>query len=153
MPPPIALKDRKGKARKRSVKNSDTSPVTIRFRERAKEALDYRKQGYTFPEIGKVMKCDASYAHRMVKWAMDQILAVSVDEYRHLQNQRLDALLTAVMAAAVSGDVPALQNALKVMAEQSKLNGLYAPTKLEHSGEITNSGPPIFIIRQEDADL
>ncbi len=150
---PTPLAQRKGRRRRRTTKNADTSPANIRFRERVKEALEYRKLGYTFQEIADEMKFDVSYAYRLVKWGMDQITAEPAEDLKKMQSMRLEAMMTGVMDKAIAGDAEATQTCLNVMEMFNKLHGLLAAQKLEHSGEVQGGGNTVFIISEADAKL
>lgn len=141
---------RKGR---RSVKNSSTSPASIKFRENVRAVLEYRKQGFTFEQIGREMHFGGSYACRLAKWGLDEIITPSVEDYRKLQNARLDDLLSAVYSNAIQGDAEAIGCSLKIIDMASKLNGLFAAQKMEHSGEVKGGTQTIFVISEDDAKL
>lgn len=61
----------------------------------------------------------------------------SVDEMRQLEVLRLNRLQAAYWTPALKGDKKAADIVLKCAAARDRLQGLAAPTKVEHSGEIT----------------
>ena len=70
---------RKYTARRRgrqTTKNCNTSPARIRRTEKIKEALDYRKCGYTYAQIARQMKCSQSVAHTYVVDGLTAMLLV-----------------------------------------------------------------------------
>jgi hypothetical protein len=155
--PPGAPDGRKGGG-KSTVKNSSTSPrkimITAKFKKQAEEAVQYRLLGYTYGQIGAEMKCDPSYANRLVKWAMNSQPVDGVEELRQLQSNRIEAMLSAVLDRAISeGDGDAQDHARKSIELLAKLNGLFKPVEVKHSGEIEGGGTTVFIITPEDAKL
>jgi hypothetical protein len=145
--------DKRKRRGKRTTKNSTTSPRSIRFRRQAAEAIDYRLLGYTFEQIGKEMGFDKSYAYRLVDWAMTETVAEPVERLRKIMRMRLEAMMTGVMDKAISGDGEAQDHARRTMEIQAKLDGLFAPTKLEHSGEVQGGQPVIVQISVDDAKV
>lgn len=60
--------------------------------------------------------------------------SLNVDQYRKLQEQRLLSLVAAVWPKATEGDLPAVEQTRKLIADLTKLFGLEAPIKTELSG-------------------
>src|SRR5690554_5869536 len=103
---------------------------------RAVEALDLRRQGYSFREIGAKLGCCHATAYRHVTEALadtvrerDQLAADLIQ----IEVERLDAALNAVWDGAMKGDVRKVDRVLKISERRSRLLGLDAPTKLEAS--------------------
>lgn len=153
----IGQKDTKGDRRKRkgkrSVNKSTTSPKSIKFRKQAAEAVEYRVMGYTFAEIGEAMKFDASYAFRLVDWAMKETIEEPVKRLRDIMRRRLEKMQTGVLDKAFEGEVDAQDQVRRNMELQAKLDGLFAPNKVEHSGEVAGGGTAVFVISEADAKL
>lgn len=100
-------------------------------RARAAKALDLRQQGRTWQTIANELDYkDRSGAYRAVQRLLDRTEFESVQEYRVLEGDRLDALHAAYWPAAMHGDVKAAEFVLKVSDRRSKLLGLDAPTRL-----------------------
>jgi hypothetical protein len=149
--------DRRRRKGKKTVKNSSTAPrkliITAKFRKQSAEAIQYRLMGYTFTQIGEEMKVDPAYAHRLVKWAMDTQPVEGADELRALMSQRLEMMLVGTLDRAFEGDSEAQDQSRRTMEFFAKLNGLYKPQKVEHSGEVQGGGNAVFIISETDARL
>ncbi|UGY23740.1 hypothetical protein HU675_0038305 [Bradyrhizobium septentrionale] len=150
-------KDRRRKKGKKTVKNSSTSPreiaVTAAFKRKAEEAVQYRLQGYTFQQIGEELKVNRTYAYKLVRYAMESQPIEGVEELRSLMAARLEMMLTATLADAFEGDSERMDQARRTMEFQAKLLGLYAPQKVEHSGEVAGGAQPVFVISAADAKL
>jgi hypothetical protein len=149
-------KDKRKRKGKNTVKNSTTSPrkiaVTANFKKKAEEAIQYRMLGYTFVQIGAEMKCDPGFANKLVKWAMEREPVTGAEELRALMSSRLEMMLTGTLDRAFEGDAEAQDQARRTMEFYAKLNGLYAPQKVEHSGEVAG-GNAVFVISEVDAKL
>ena len=63
-------------------------------------------------------------AFRTVAKAMDSHVAEAVEEHRHLEVERLDALQAGLWDRAVAGDLAAAEAALKIIVARCKLLGL-----------------------------
>jgi predicted DNA-binding protein (UPF0251 family) len=98
------------------------------------EALKLRSMGLTFQKVADNLGISKSTAYERVQRALAAIPAEVVDEYRRLENERLDLLLEVTMEKALSGDKAAMfavDRALAIMERRGKLNGTDAPQKHE----------------------
>lgn len=91
------------------------------------EAFRLRSTGLSYREIADAMCCDVATAHRRVRRALGKIPKELADEYRALEELRLDALLEAIWAKAMDGDLKAVDRVLAIMRRRSQLLGLDAP--------------------------
>jgi DNA-binding CsgD family transcriptional regulator len=88
-----------------STKNCSTSPRAIRYAERIAEALDYRRQGFSYSEIAKQMRCSLSTAHGYITDRLAALVTEDRAEVLKLELDRLDQLMASIYAAAAQGDV------------------------------------------------
>jgi hypothetical protein len=95
----------------------------------AAEALELRTQGLTYREIGNRLGVDASTAFRRCQNALAEIPAQAVEEHRHVELARLDALLSACWQEAMQGKASAIRSALGIIDRRAKILGLDAPTR------------------------
>jgi hypothetical protein len=150
-------KDKRLRKGKRTVKNSTTAPrrlaITAAFRKKAAEAVEYRLMGYTFAQIGEAMGFDQSYAYRLVNWSLENTPIENAVELRAIQSKRLETMNSAILSDAFEGNSEAMDQARRNIDLFCRINGLFAPTKVEHSGEIEGGVQPIFIISEIDAKL
>ena len=128
---------------------------SIATREKDAKAVDLRRRGLTYDQIGAQLGCAASSAHEAVQRGLREALAEPAAELIQLESERLDALrrlferITATKhyyAAASTGKValhpvtqepllddgPALQAGLallRVSESYRKLKGLDAPAR------------------------
>ena len=129
-----ALKRRKREAKKRrppyaggfSIKNSHTSPRRVALRKNQAAALELRRTGYSFDEIAAHMKRPRATIHRWITDALDEVVQEPAQAVLKLELQRLDAYLAAYHAAAIEGDIPATEIALKISEKRCRLLGLFA---------------------------
>jgi hypothetical protein len=130
--------------------DSRSSARRVRAAERRTQALDLRKQGKTFAEIGRELECSEQRAHAIVTAELQRLNARRSEqaaEVARLELERLDALLAAVWPTAKEGEGPAIDRVLAIMARRAKLQGLDAPDKRELFG--SGGGPLRFAL--EDA--
>jgi len=118
-------------------KASKTAARRIIAAERRLRALELRKQGYSYTEIGKAVGTSAQHAHRMVVKELERIsakLSENADELRELQLERLRDLLLALWPKAAHGNLQVIDRVLKILQEISKLTGIAAPERHELTG-------------------
>lgn len=130
---------------------STTSQRIIRGRERELKALEMRKAGATFEQIGNALGITPQGAHRAVKRALRRIIEKSdeaAEEIRRLELERLDAMLLALWPQAKRGNLGAVDRILRIMERRAKLLGLDAPKAVD----ITTDGGPIVIRWPSEAD-
>jgi len=96
------------------------------------EALRMRSRGYTYQQIADNMGCSKPTAYARVQRALAAIPAEAAEEYRRLENDRLDTLQAIAMHEAMTKkSMQAIDRVLHIMDRRAKLLGLDAPTKTE----------------------
>ncbi|MEW2066663.1 hypothetical protein [Streptomyces sp. NPDC007346] len=110
--------------------------------ERRKKALALQIAGLDLRTIAdQVGYADASAAKKGIDRAIEESIARTkddVDELRRREVMRLDRLQAAFWSPAVKDrDKKAADIVLKCINTRDRLQGLSAPVKVEHSGEIT----------------
>lgn len=96
------------------------------------EALKLRSRGYTYQQIADHMACSKPTAYARVQRALAAIPAEAAEEYRRLENDRLDTLQAIAMHEVVTKkSMQAIDRVLHIMDRRAKLLGLDAPTKTE----------------------
>lgn len=119
------------------------TPQALSNKETAIQALALRKTGATYEQIAAHLGySNRQSANRAVLRLLAAHEAENVADLRTLENMRLDDLLFAVYKAAKSGDLGAIDRALRIMERRAKLLGLDAPVKQEISG---TDGAPLSI--------
>jgi hypothetical protein len=103
-------------------------------RERHALALEMRKFGYSYSQIGEHYEITEQAARSLVKSAMEQAIKEPGQEVIDLELQRLDQLYRLAFAAAVGGDTDAINKCLGIMQRRSKYLGLDTPEKREITG-------------------
>lgn len=99
--------------------------------------MEYRNAGLSFREIGAKVGVNHTYAFRLYREAIDERVAelnVETDKHVAAQIARLESLITTQWAMLPSAQAAGV--ILQALAAQAKLLGLYAPTRVEHSGEV-----------------
>jgi hypothetical protein len=122
-----------------------TSRQRIGRSERANQALELRKAGKTFVEIGKKMGVSPQRAHALVTQELVRLNATRSEaaaEVCRLELERLDVLLAGLWGNAKAGDTCAVDRVLSIMARRAKLIGLDAPEKRELTGK---GGSPLAL--------
>jgi hypothetical protein len=126
-----------GNSAKRDIRTADVQ-------EKRARALDLRRRGLTYRDVAKQLGCALSIAHEYVHEAIAAIPREAAEDVRALELAKLDAserrLARAAQKAEHAGEfgvVATVTNALTKIAERrSKLLGLDAPEKIEHSGTV-----------------
>ena len=93
--------------------------------QRQKRAVELRRAGYSYREIGKAIGIGTTSAHRLVSKAVVETrtaIAEDTHEMRTLELSRLDALLGSLWADARRGNLGAIDRVLKIMERRAKRN-------------------------------
>lgn len=109
----------------------------INAAEKRKRAVELRKAGAPYSRIGEELGVSRQRASKMVKEAMEELKAETVQEtenLRQMEAQRLDTLQVGVWSRAVKGDLDALDRVLKISHRRSKMLALDKPNRVEVSG-------------------
>lgn len=104
-----------------------SSPRRVKSRERMTRALNLRASGATYQAIADDLDITAPSAHALVQKALHEIPAEAVDELRRVELGRLDQMLLGIWTEATSGNLNAIDRAVKLMERRAKLAGLDAP--------------------------
>ena len=119
-----------GAAAKSSVRRIRTTEKTLR-------ALELRKRGLNYTQIGKKLGCHRSTACRYVLSELENLADKCREEAAHVRDlelQRLDALYLVAYAEVEEGNVPAIDRCLRIMERRAKLLGLDAAQKVDVNG-------------------
>ncbi len=129
--------------RKRTRGAPPDVPQRIRRTDKRASAIDLRRAGWDYWEIADALALtDISEARALVKEAMAEVekdLKETASELLGLQLARCEQLIKALLPKALApenehqarGQARAVEMVLKVMEQQAKLEGLYAPEKKE----------------------
>lgn len=101
-----------------------TRPENIDRADRQRAALDLRREGKSYDEIGAALGIAPQSAHRLVSRALEALTTAPALELQRLEVERLDALQAAVWPAAVAGDLPAVDRALRIAERRARLLSL-----------------------------
>ncbi len=121
---------------------SKTGPPRLSACDRERRALELRRAGHSYSEIGRKLGCGSS--HRDVTAYLDRVAeenAESARELVRLEVERLDALQAAVWDQAMAGQLGAVDRAVRIGERRAKLPGLERE-KVELSG---SGGAPIEV--------
>lgn len=98
---------------------------------RQAQALKLRAAGTGYEEIARAVGyANASGAFKAVVCGLKKTLAEPANELRTLELKRLDNYLLAISKQVQSGDLKAIDRAIKISERRSRLLGLDAPTKI-----------------------
>lgn len=122
------------------------SPIKAASLEREVKAMELRKRGFTFREIGALLK-DEKYpngisgksAFKLVQRAFKRLAAQSTEEtadYRNLSLERLDVMRKGLYDEAANGNVQAVMAMLKIEERFARITGLDQPVKVEQKATI-----------------
>ena len=114
--------------------NSPTRPKMTTAAQRRVQALELRKAGYTYEQIGVALEISTQAAYKHVVKALSVIhekITEATEELRTLEVQRIDRLFEVMYKKAEKGDYNAIDRCLRLMERRAKLLGLDAPAKSE----------------------
>lgn len=119
-------------SRQAQVKNR----TNVQRAERRLEALQMRRAGHTYAEIGEALGVNPSRAHAIVQTTLRNMLREPADDVRQMEDTRLDSMLRALWGRIEHGDVAAISAALRIMERRARLLGLDAPTQQQVVTEV-----------------
>ena len=124
------------------AKQSKTSAQRLIGAEKRLQALELRKCGATFAEIGKGLGISTQRAHKIVMEELERLAMLrlgNADELRRLELERLEMASIPVVNKVKRGDLQAALVWIKLSESRRKLLGIDAPARQEISGP--NGGP------------
>ena len=131
----------------------DRCKTTARIAEavdKAVEAMELRKAGASFVQIGKQLGFSTQHAHRLVTKELARMnaeLKEVAGDVTRLELERLDAMWLGLWTRARQGDDKAVVACLRIMERRAKILGIDAPLRQELTG--ADGGP----IQTVDVDL
>jgi len=135
--------------------NSPTAPKMVIAAQRRVQALELRKAGYTYEQIGVALGISSQAAYKHVVKALGVInekLSEATEELRTLEVQRLDRLFEVMYKKAEKGDMNAIDRCVRLMERRAKLLGLDAPAKQEIGLDSTISINFVDIVNGSESD-
>ncbi len=122
-------KDGRQRKGKRTPGSGQTSAKEIARVERRAQAVELRIQGWGYEAIARALvpPCSTATAYNLVEEALSERQTPLVEKYRQITLERLEALLTGVMPAAMQGDLAAVQSALSIIKDQRQITGMDSP--------------------------
>jgi len=105
--------------------------------ERRQKALEMRKAGATYMQIGNALGISNVAAHKHVMAALKVLTEKTIEdasEVLRLELERLDQLQLQLWTKAKQGHLGSIDRILKVMDRRAKLLGIDAPEKRELTG-------------------
>ena len=128
-----------------------TSSQRLKATKNRTEAVKLRSTGMTLEQIGNELGVSTSMAFKYIQTALEDLALKQFEEtqeYRALQMLRLEGLLSIAWKYAEQGDLNAIDKAIKITDQLSKLMNLYAPIKIAQtnlSGDGVTS-PGIIVV-------
>jgi hypothetical protein len=114
--------------------HSQRSKALTKSRLAELEAINLRKAGLTYENIGKELGYTPQGAWKLVKRALNRVILKTMEnaeEYRQVELQRLDELWSSVYPLALKGHLKSVETCLKIMQRRAKLLGLDAPQAID----------------------
>ena len=96
-----------------------------------------RLMGLTFEQIGAKLGIKRANAYQLVQTAIRNRSAENwerIEEMRQEEVERLRAMLSIAVSAAVKGDLGGVREVRAISDQLAKLQGLYAPVRQEVTG-------------------
>ena len=91
--------------------------------ELAAEALDYRRQGYSYAAISECMNMPKGEILVLVTEAASALVFENPAHTKAIDIERIELMLTSVFQNAVGGDIGAINMALKLIERRRQLQG------------------------------
>lgn len=116
-----------------SGKQSKASAARLKGAENRIKALELRKSGATYRQIGESIGISMQRAHQLVMDELDRLAQLrlgNVDELRRLELERLEMASIPVVAKLKKGDLRAAMVWIKLSESRRRLLGLDAPLKI-----------------------
>lgn len=110
----------------------------VAARERESRAMDMRKAGATYDQIGERLGISKVGAFKAVKRVLERTAKTTTeaaDDVRRIELERIDAMLLGLWKAATNGDARAVDSSMRLSKRRSELLGLDAPQRIEMSHE------------------
>lgn len=114
-------------------KQSKASAARLKGQENRIRALELRKSGASYRQIGEAIGISMQRAHQLVMDELDRLAQLrlgNVDELRRLELERLEMASIPVVAKLKKGDLKAAMVWIKLSESRRKLLGLDAPLKI-----------------------
>ena len=113
---------------------SATAADRVQAREREVKALELRKAGASYQQIGDQIGVSKQACHKMVTRVLGELVALaaeSAEEVRRLEIDRMDAMMVGLWDKARRGHEGAVDRVLRIMTRRAALLGLDMPTRSE----------------------
>jgi len=104
-----------------------TAKRRVRATERQTEAMELRKGGATYDQIGRALGITRQGAHKLVQGGMKRLIAQTTEDaivVREMELQRLDAMLLGLWPSAKRGDAKAVDRVLRIMERRARYLGI-----------------------------
>jgi len=114
---------------KRKAGKAATSKADPKTREKQAEALDYRKQGYSYHAIAESMGISVAYAHKLVITALAEVVQEPATDLIRMQIERCQDMLATFFPSAIKGDDKASATVLSLIRQIDAYHGIGASTQ------------------------
>ena len=124
-------------------KKSKQAPEKVNHAVKVGEALQLRRSGASYEEIGRAMGSSASTAYRRVKFGLEKLAKLNLKEAEHTRDMelaRLDFYLRSLDQRIRAGDTRAINSAVRIAERRARLQGL-------------DAGPAGIAVTFEDAEI
>ena len=105
--------------------------------DRRRQAFELRKRGLSFDEIGDRLGITRQSAHALVTNMLTEMAEQTKTDVKavlEMELARLDTMIAALWTMAETGDLEAIDRAVKLMERRAKYLGLDAANRTEISG-------------------
>jgi hypothetical protein len=142
-------------------REEETQASVFETRQKMVAAANMRKEGHGYPHIATTIGCSRSYAEKLVRKALREIIEESFQELVKIETARLDAIFLPAFLAATQTDKDgnpifnkeATDTAIKIMERRARFLGLDKPVKAEISGDFNIGSSVQVYIPHNGRDL
>ncbi len=115
----------------------------INIAQRQGQALELRASGASLRQIAERLGVSHEQIRLDIQAALSEAIKENVNNaetLRTMEVHRLDNMLLRIQPLINAGDLKAIDRGLRISEQRAKLLGLYAPQKIDHSGEVAIKG-------------
>ena len=138
-------------------KQSKASAARVRGADNRKRALELRKSGATYRQIGESIGISMQRAHQLVVDELEclaQLRLRNADELRLLELERLDMVSIPTLNKLKNGDMRAANVWIKLSESRRKLLGVDAPMKIAPTNPVGDKAYlPMDLSRYTESQL
>lgn len=110
--------------------NNKPTTKTEEVSEECWKCYELRLKGLSLRAIGKILGLNHQTVANRLELANRAIVLPGVEEYRKIEDERLDLMWTALIPRIQTGETRAIEQGIRLLERRAKLHGLDRPAEL-----------------------